>query len=170
MKHILNLLKAKHAKSCAFSNSFRDRRMRIWKRGLTLVELAIVILVLGVIMGIVYANLNPGESLDKAKKLQIKALSNTLEAHWQSYELDNDVLSEGASLEALCQSSATWRGIKKEQVMDPWKRPYFICSDNSGARQICTYGADGLPGGTGQNSDFYLSDQSSWPSWLRPKK
>ena len=137
------------------------------RQGLTLIELSIVILVLGIIMGILYANLNPGDATKQAKKLQVKQLAAVLEAQWSRYELEHEPLTEGTSLEELTQKTETWGGLKQEQVMDPWKRPYFICLDESSSRQICSYGSDGTPGGEGgEAQDFYLTEQSSWPAWM----
>ncbi len=140
------------------------------RRGLTLIELAIVILVLGVIMAIVYGNLSPTDTLRGAKKLQIQSASTLLETNLTRYEIDNGALEDGARLTILSQTTDSWRGIKNDQVMDPWKNPYFVCFDNASNRQICTYGADGTPGGKGESEDFYITDQSSWPSWLKSTK
>ena len=146
------------------------KRASIWRKGLTLIELAVVMLVLGIIMAVVYGSLDVGGTTKSAKKLQIKAAATTLEASWSRYELENGNLSDGAKLSVLSQSTGTWRGLKEEQTLDPWKKPYFICTDNSGNRQICSYGSDGVPGGQGENADFYLSDESSWPAWLKKGK
>ena len=142
----------------------------VWRRGLTLIELAVVMLVLGIIMAVVYGSLDVSGTTKSAKKLQIKASATTLEAGWSRYELENGNLSDGAKLTILTQSTDNWRGLKEDQVLDPWKKPYFICSDNAGTRQICTYGSDGVPGGKGESADFYLSDESSWPAWLKKGK
>ena len=54
-------------------------------------------------------------------------------------------------------------------VEDPWGEEYFICLDDFSQKQICSYGADKAPGGQGENQDFFLTDQSSWPTWLSGK-
>ena len=138
------------------------------RKGLTLVELAIVMLVLGIVMAIVYSGLDLG-TIDKAKGLKVRTMANTLEANLGRYEAENGSLSDGTKLDVLTQSTETWRGLKADQVLDPWKRSYFICSDNIGNRQICSNGANGVPGGAGQDTDFYLTDQSSWPKWLKAR-
>lgn len=141
------------------------------RQGLTLVELAIVILVLGVIMGIVYSSLDFGIT-DDARKLQVQSSSKQLQIHWERYEFDYPPLEEGQPLTILSESSPEhegWRPIDSDLVMDPWKKPYFICSDDTGKRQICSYGSDGQPGGEGTAADFYLTDKSSWPAWLSGK-
>ena len=141
-----------------------------WRRGLTLIELAVVMLVLGIIMAVVYGSLDVGGTTRSAKKLQVKSAATTLDANMSRYELENGNLSDGTSLDILTQNTASWRGLKKDQVLDPWKKPYFICTDNAGSRQICSYGSDGVQGGRGEGADFYLTDESSWPDWLKKRK
>lgn len=141
------------------------------REGLTLVELAIVILVLGVIMTIVIANLDLG-IIDDAQKLKVRSASKTLEITLRRYEMDNPSLEDGTKLGILARKSAnnpTWRPVDESLVEDPWGEEYFICLDDFSQKQICSYGADKAPGGAGENQDFFLTDQSSWPTWLSGK-
>lgn len=138
------------------------------RRGVTLIELAIVLLVLGVIMAIVLANVDFGVA-DDAMKLQLKSHSNMVPLNLQKYEMLGASLEDGDSLMILTQKSEenpSFRPVKKDAILDPWKRPYFICYDENSDRQICSYGADGEPGGEGKNADIYLTNDSSWPDWL----
>jgi general secretion pathway protein G len=148
-----------------------NRRISL-RKGITLVELAIVLLVLGIIMGIVYANLDFGIT-DDAKRLAVKNSSHQLQMHWERYEFGNPPLEDGISLELLTQKNEqdpTFRPVNRDLVLDPWKRPYFICTDENSQRQICSYGADGIMGGEGQNADYMLTNEASWPEWLRGVK
>jgi len=134
--------------------------------------MAVVLLVLGIIMGIVYANLDLGIT-DDATRLAVKNASHQLELHKKNYEFKIGTLPENTSLEVLTKedpNNPSWRPVSKEVVLDPWKRPYFICRDDNGKLQICSYGADGQPGGEGTNQDFKLTDDSSWPAWLKGGK
>ncbi len=142
---------------------------KIKRNGLTLFELALVLLVLGIIIGIVYANLDIGV-VDKAKVLKVKQIqSKQVPILLQQFEDIVGSLNEGDSLELLTkkQENANWDPVDEELLKDPWNRFYFICSDPSGQQHICSYGKDGNPGGEGENSDFYLDDKASWPSWLK---
>ena len=138
-----------------------------WKRrGVTLVELAIVLLVIGIIMTIVFSNVDFGVAKD-AMKLQIRTSANTLPLTMERY---NGQLSEGDSLLKLTEKNLedpSWRPLKEEAVMDPWKRPYFVRIGENESIQICSNGKDGEPGGEGENSDFCITDKSSWPDWLK---
>lgn len=142
------------------------------RRGLTLVELSIVILVLGILMVVLFANLDIGVA-DKAQRLQVISASKQLKIWWNQYEYEYNQLEEGTAMSVLSEKSSEapgWRPVDEQLTMDPWKRPYFICLDENGDRQICSLGADGEAGGEGNNQDFYLTEKSSWPAWLSQKK
>jgi len=139
------------------------------RKGLTLFELALVLLVLGIIIGIVYANLNIGV-VDKAKKLKVKQVqAKQLPILVQKYEEEVAPLNDGDSLEILTnkQEGSNWDPVDEEILKDPWNRFYVMCSDTSGRLHICSYGKDGQVGGEGENQDFYIDDKSSWPDWLK---
>jgi len=141
------------------------------RRGITLIEMAIVLLVIGIIMAIVYSNLDFGIA-DNAKRLAVKNTAKVLQIQWERYEFSNTPLQDGETLEKLTQKSPdlmSFTPISKESILDPWKKPYFICTDSSGQRQLCSYGADGQMGGDGQNADFMLTDEATWPAWLTGK-
>ncbi|MFN3603339.1 MAG: type II secretion system protein GspG [Leptonema sp. (in: bacteria)] len=144
----------------------RRQRKRV---GLTLFELALVLLVLGIIIGIVYANLDIGV-VDKAKVLKVKQIqSKQVPILVQQYQEKVGTLNEGDSLESLTKKheETDWDPVDEELLKDPWNRFYLICSDSSGQQHICSYGKDGQLGGEGDNADFYLDDKSSWPKWLK---
>lgn len=139
------------------------------RKGLTLFELALVLLVLGIIIGIVYANLDIGV-VDKAKVLKVKQIqAKQIPILISQYEEKVGSLNEGDSLEILTKKieESDWTPVDEELLKDPWNRFYFICSDSSGEHHICSYGKDGKLGGDGEDSDFYLDDKNSWPKWLK---
>ncbi|MCB1317444.1 MAG: type II secretion system protein GspG [Leptospiraceae bacterium] len=128
------------------------------RRGLTLIELAIVILVIGIIMAIVVANLDFGV-IDKAQILKVKNSANQVRVNLRIYEMDHSPLQEGQPITAM--------GINKDAATDPWGEVYVICTDPGGRRQVCSFGADRQPGGEGQDADIYLTDEAQWPAWLK---
>ncbi|MCB1172397.1 MAG: type II secretion system protein GspG [Leptospiraceae bacterium] len=149
----------------ALKSSPRARRLLsdADRAGLTLVELAIVILVIGIIMTIVVMNLD-FSVVDKGKILAVKSQRMNLMNKLKIYEMENPPLNEGDDLGSI-------DGVNEEMLNDPWSRPYFICRADSGQRHICSYGADGEQGGEGENQDFYLTgNPKEWPAWLRGKK
>ena len=140
------------------------------RKGITLVELAIVLLVLGVIMGIVYASIDFGV-VDSAKAKMLPSAALQVEAKLMQFDQSVGIqLSEGQSLEILGErqvDAPSYLPAKPELIQDLWGRPYFICYNEYSERHVCTYGQDGQPGGEGQNADFMLTDRSTWPQWLK---
>ncbi len=139
------------------------------RKGLTLFELALVLLVLGIIIGIVYANLDIGV-VDKAKKLKVKQVqSKQIPILVQRFEEEVGPLNDGDSLEILTKKheNTGWDPVDEELLKDPWNRFYIMCSDNEGTLHICSYGKDGQLGGEEENKDFYLDDQNTWPDILK---
>ena len=138
------------------------------RKGLTLVELAIVLMVLGVIIAIVYSSLDTS-AVDDAKITMFPAQAAKIEMEWKQYENRVAQIPEGNALTVLSQNDPQngWRGIDEKATKDMWGKPFFICMSEQGYREICTYGADGQPGGEGENADFYVTDSSSWPKWLK---
>ncbi len=125
------------------------------ERGFTLVELIVVIIILGLIVGLVGPRLfgRVGQSKQATAKAQIELLGAALD----QYRLDMGAYP--ASLEALVRPSGpNWNGpyLKKPAIPnDPWGRPYQYkcCPGEHGDYDMWSYGADGAPGGEGENAD-----------------
>ena len=125
------------------------------ERGFTLVELIVVIIILGLIVGLVGPRLfgRVGQSKQATAKAQIELLGAALD----QYRLD--VGAYPTSLDALVRSQGgNWNGpyLKKPAIPnDPWGRPYEYkcCPGQHGDYDMWSYGADGAPGGEGENGD-----------------
>ena len=128
--------------------------------GFTLIEMLVVLVIIGLIMGLVGPRvLNYlTEARVKAARLQIEALSSSLDL----YYLDTGrypTTSEG--LTALVRrpgNMAGWNGpyVKGGNVPeDPWKHDYIYRSPAEGAPyEIISLGSDGREGGTGSAADL----------------
>jgi general secretion pathway protein G len=129
------------------------------QRGFSLVELLVVIIILGLLAGLVGPRLfgRVGQSKQAAAKAQIELFGAALD----QYRLDVGAYPPGTvGLSALIQSPnvANWSGpyLKKNYVpLDPWGKPYQYkcCPGDRGDYDIWTLGADGAPGGEGENAD-----------------
>lgn len=131
-----------------------------WQRGMTLIELLVVLVILGLIASLVGPQVMKylgGAKTDTAKQ-QISLFDGVLDG----YKLDNSrypTTQEG--LEALVKAPAgvgSWKGpyLKKNVVpKDPWGSEYKYISPGEEGRpyDILSYGADGKPGGDGENKD-----------------
>jgi general secretion pathway protein G len=129
------------------------------QRGFSLIELLVVIIILGLIAGLVAPRLfgRVGQSKQAAARAQIELLGSALD----QYRLDVGAYpSTGSGLPALVQnpSVGAWNGpyLKKPAVpLDPWGRAYQYkcCPGDHGDYDIWSLGADGAPGGEGENGD-----------------
>lgn len=134
------------------------RKTKLTQFGFTMVELLVVMVILGLIMGVVGPKVLG--SLGKAKvntaNIQIKDLEQTLEL----YMLDvGHYPSSSEGLEALNSkpnNAVGWNGpyLKKDVPLDPWKRPYHYQYPGENMEvDIYSLGKDGQQGGTGEDED-----------------
>ncbi|WP_265306299.1 type II secretion system major pseudopilin GspG [Verminephrobacter eiseniae] len=129
-------------------------------RGFTLIELLVVLAILTLLAGLVGPRvLNQlGGAKAKTALVQIADLDKSLEL----FKLDvgrYPTTQEG--LEALIQRPGNvqgWTGpyLKgKELPTDPWGHPYRYANPGpDGGIEILSLGADGAPGGDGENADI----------------
>ncbi len=131
------------------------------QRGMTLIELLVVLVILGLIASLAGPQVMKylgGAKTDTAKQ-QIHLFDEVLDG----YKLDNaryPATQEG--LEALVKAPAgasNWRGpyLKKNTIpKDPWGSDYKYTSPGEQGRNydIVSLGADGKPGGEGENKDI----------------
>ena len=126
--------------------------------GFTLMELLVVLAILGLLMALVGPNVmrQLGGAKTKTAGIQIKDLEQAMEM----YKLDvGRYPSTQEGLEALVRkpSNATgWNGpyLKSDVPLDPWNREYhYKYPGEKGEIDIYTYGANGSPGGDGEDAD-----------------
>jgi general secretion pathway protein G len=130
------------------------------ERGMTLIEILVVLVLIGIVMGIVGGNfLGKGEKAKgDAAKIEINQIGQTLDL----YKLEigrYPTTQEG--LQALISAPAgvaNWNGpYWKNGTLpkDPWGNEYKYASPGAhGAYDIISYGADGKEGGEGPNKDI----------------
>lgn len=129
-------------------------------RGFTLIELLVVILILAILAALVVPRV-VGRTSD-AKRAKAASDIAVLSGLLQQYRIDNDKFpdtDQGLQALRVAPNDATnWRGpySSKDIPVDPWQNEYVYETPgpNGSDFLITSYGADGAPGGDGDNADI----------------
>ena len=132
------------------------------QRGFTLIEIMVVIVILGVLAALVVPKVmsRPDEARVIAAKQDIGAINQALKL----YRLDNTRYpATEQSLQALVSKPTAgpapknWKpgGYLERLPSDPWGNPYqYAAPGTHGEVDIWSLGADGEPGGEGNDADI----------------
>jgi general secretion pathway protein G len=143
-----------------------------FRRGLTLVELAVVVLILGAIITLVALNIKPDTLKNQTAGLKLRKDSNEIQMYLEQYaDRYGKYPTEEQGIMALVEKPTVgdvpenYRPIvkNKKAVLDPWGTPYKLKVDDSGNIQILTLGKDKKEGGEGLNKDFNILNEEEYP-------
>lgn len=132
---------------------------RIRTTGFTLLELLVVLVILGLLVGYVAPRFfsQVGKSEVKVARAQIKSLEDALD----QYRLDvGHYPSSAQGLGALMTppvGESGWQGpyLRKQVPNDPWGHAYqYSQPGEHGEFDLSSLGQDGQPGGTGEAADM----------------
>ncbi|MFO7965302.1 MAG: type II secretion system major pseudopilin GspG [Desulfobacterales bacterium] len=129
--------------------------------GFTLIEIMVVVVILGILVGIVAPRImdQPEEAKIVKTKVQIEGITSAL----KMYKLDNGSYpTTEQGLLALVEAPSdvkNWRKggyLEKGRVpKDPWGNDFVYLSPGVyGDFDLYSYGADGVPGGEEENQDI----------------
>ncbi|MFZ4876275.1 type II secretion system major pseudopilin GspG [Janthinobacterium sp. Mn2066] len=139
----------------------RPIRQRL-ARGFTLIEIMVVVVIMGILASLVVPKLiaRTGESKVAAAKVDMATIMQALKL----YRLDNQRYpTTEQGLRALVEKPTTgpaangWKvgGYLEKMPKDPWGNPYqYLSPGLKGEVDIISLGADGQPGGTGDDADI----------------
>ncbi len=134
---------------------------KAWRnaKGFTLLELLVVMVIIGLLVGYVAPMYfkQVGKSEVKTARAQIESFGKALD----QYRLDTGhypTTEQGLqSLVLKPQDEARWDGpyLKKAIPLDPWGTAYvYKFPGSKGEYDIVSYGKDKVPGGTGEEADI----------------
>lgn len=143
--------------------SSRARPFPEHERGFTLLELMIVIVIIGLLATVVVINVLPSQ--DRAMAEKARADVAVLEQALEAYRIDNLAFpTSEQGLEALREPPAglarpeRYRpgGYIRRLPNDPWGNPYQYRApgESGGPFDVFSFGADGRPGGEGNDADI----------------
>ena len=142
----------------------RNRKQRRKERGVTLVEMLVVLSILALVSAIVVINVLPERDRAAVRKARIDI--GVIETALDQYRLDmmtypttNQGLDALSSLPADALRPENYRPggyLKQTALLDPWGAPYQYVypGERGGAFDLYSFGADGEPGGEGLNADI----------------
>lgn len=131
------------------------------QRGFTLIEILVVVTILGILAAIVVPRIleRPEQARRTKATVDIKGIEESLGL----FKLDNGFYpSTEQGLQALVVKPQTGRipsrypehAYLRKVPVDPWGSPYVYLSPGvHGQYDIISYGADGEPGGEGNDAD-----------------
>ena len=125
---------------------------------MTLVEVLVVVAILGLLATVLTVGVAGalGQGKHEIAKTGIGVLQQKVETYylakdqWPSVDVGLQQLSDGHSK----PTDAFY--LKPEQLRDPWGNSYLfvVPGPSDHPYEIVTYGADGQPGGEGENADI----------------
>lgn len=142
----------------------KERHPGRGEQGFTLIEILVVVVIIGLLAGLVAINLIP--RAEEAKRTAAFTQMRSFEQALELFKLDNGRYpSTQEGLEILVAPPGGKEPYLKggKIPLDPWGHPYVYTGPGASTAQgkpydILSYGADGQPGGTGDNADISVWD------------
>jgi general secretion pathway protein G len=133
------------------NRSTRKTLFRRRARGMTLIEIIVVITILSLLMAAVGVAVIP--QLDQAKqdtaRMDIANINNALKTY---YAKKGNYPDTGSGLKAVVDAQ-----ILEKMPVDPWGHEYVYLNEG-GKPVIISYGRDGAPGGAETDADLSSKD------------
>ena len=136
-------------------------RLIFSRSGFTLIEIMVVIIILGILVGLIVPRFM--EKPEKARIVKAQMQIESISAALKEYKLDSgDYPTTEQGLEALVEKPSIGKiprkypekGYLAKIPKDPWGNDYvYISPGEHGDFDLISYGADGEEGGEGKDGD-----------------
>jgi len=130
-------------------------------RGFTLIEMIVVVVIIGVLAVMIVPNVigRADEAKETAARANVSALMQALKLYRldnQRYPTTEQGLLALVTRPTVGPAAPNWRGPYMEKLpADPWGHPYqYLNPGVKGEIDVFSLGADGQPGGDGQDADI----------------
>lgn len=140
--------------------NLRNLNQRKRQRGVTLIEMLVVVVIMGLFVSLVGVTLF--KKADDAKKVAARSQIDGFMTALGSYKLDTgNFPTTDQGLKALLvkpDGADQWAGpyLPKDVPLDPWGHAYLykFPGEHGDQPDLVSLGADGQPGGEGNNADI----------------
>jgi general secretion pathway protein G len=130
------------------------------QRGVTLIEMLVVVVIMGLFVGLVAVNMF--KKADDAKRTAARTQISNFMQTLGLYKLDTGTYpNTDQGLQALRvrpDNNPQWSGpyLTQDVPLDPWGHPYLYKypGEHGDEPDVVSLGADGQPGGDGNNADI----------------
>lgn len=136
-------------------------RRRQRQAGFTILEIVIVVVIIGILAAAIGPQLM--NRVGQAQATRVKSDLRAIESALKLYRLDNFTYpTSEQGLQALVEkpndpnlTNYAAGGYLDRAPVDPWNRPYeYLNPGQNGDVDVFSLGADGRPGGDGENADI----------------